>query len=270
MRQYLFLIAFLTLTLPISGATGDLEKLGTRHPTCNSDTPDFSEISFPGSDSSELQKLLKDDKLKEAVLPGIPCLRVGASVDIRQREAAISYLGKGLVKKVEVMTEDQLLSRAVAYLPTNPALISDDKKVMHYTVVSFDMFERARPTVVTDADKSLPTCLPSNGFFTRLRLEEGDEDLLKNIETGKISALAFNGVYNCYRIGRKTVITMPKKKDIGSIYPEELELVHLTQLTDAHAAELNMSLEEFKDSLQPKADLAGGYVTIMKFEYTKE
>ena len=100
------------------------------------------------------------------------------------------------------------------------------------------------------------------------------ETELNDIKSGKTKAQIWNGTFNCYKIGIFVEMNIQRiqREDApdpthGYIVPNELFLVHYTNLSQKHADLLGESLSGLKTRMAEKKDVDGGWVSMVAFDY---
>jgi len=248
-----------------------LSELGERSENCeNLENDDFIFDVSPIL-STEVQNLFENDKLDQLIAPYPNCFRVGSEIRLQVPDKEISYLGRAFVSSIQNMTRGQLLKKQSHY---NSSTINEylaAQPETQFSVLSIKVSEKIQQAFVNENFKRLPNCFSSFDDWQSISFTNTAENVkeIKKIQSGQLTAMAWNGTLNCYKIGTRTKITIQGERpfDHGSLLPKELYLVHFSDLSEKHASLLGEKLDDLKTRLREKIKTDGGYISLVVFEY---
>lgn len=221
-----------------------IEKLGERQSLCQQ-TKDQAALTIPEEYRDTVIDLLKKDQLRSFTFKGQQnCLRVGTEVLLNFDQGKKRYMGRAFVTSM---------------------LVSENS-----TSVKFDTRDRVYTTHIKQADQRLPSCRSRGDWTSFIIGKENVEEKVQQLKDGALRASIRNGALNCYRTNTKTYVKTDRrdKEERGYVVPSQLSIMHMSELTQAEADLVNMTLAELRQSLDAKKDRDGGFVNIIAFNYT--
>lgn len=264
----------LILSLLITAGTGNakgLELLGERSSNCeNLKTDDFVVTIEPTLAPEALSAFERDD-LVEVIVPYPNCFRVGTEIKVNITDAEAPYLGRAFISSIQI-AQTSSLSKLNLKNYSSASLNDLSQKSQHaqQSVLSIQITEKMTDRTITEHYQRLPSCFASFDDWESLRFSKNDENLqiIKKIQKGLLQAQIWNGALNCFKVGAKAALEISEDStDYGYIMPTQVQLVHLSRLTQQHASWTGQSLESLKLTLDKQKSMDGGYVSIVVFNY---
>ncbi len=249
-----------------------LSELGERSENCeNLENDDFIFDVSPLL-STEAQNLFEKDKLDQLIAPYPNCFRVGSEIRLQLPDKEISYLGRAFVSSIKIVSRKELQKENSHYSSSTINEYLGAQSESQFSVLSIKVSEKIQEAFANETYKRLPNCFSSFNDWESIVFTNTPENLkeIKDIKNGKLTALAWNGTLNCYKVGTRTKIAIEAERpfDHGSILPKELYLVHFSRLSEKHASLLGEKLEDLKKRLSEKINTDGGYISLVVFEYS--
>ncbi len=249
-----------------------LNELGERSQKCENLKADDFIFRVSKTLAVETQNFFEKDQLTQLLAPYPNCFRVGTEVRLELEETEMSYLGRSFVSSIKVMNRNELVkSQNLIYSTQAIRDYLSSQSSEQFSLLTVNISEKIQESFVNENYKRLPNCFSSFDDWEGVTFSNEAESLtqIKDIQSGKLSALAWNGTLNCYKVGTKAEIMVQggRPKDLGFIEPKELHLVHLSNISEKHASLLGEKLEDLKKRLTEKKEVDGGYVSIVVFGY---
>lgn len=261
---------FLSLFIYQQSFAQSYTDLGKRLPSCiNAQTDDF-EARVKSPLSPEAKHLFTNDKLTQIIVVDPHCFRVGTEIKVFLENETYGYLGRAFISSMEILNSSKLKRKKLIYSKNSIQNFIKQNQSPQYTLLNIKVSEKVTETMVNKKYERLPTCFPTYGDWKTYRLPtENGEVVARKIQTRKKVAHITSGTFNCYKIDVPATLVIPKTKtkDLGSVIPKELHLIHYTNVTKEHAALLGESFAAVKKRLEEKKQIDGGYTTLVVFEY---
>lgn len=250
----------------------ELSKLGERLESCQ-DKEDWKSLTIPDDFEADAALKIQGEGLKQVPIKGEHCLRVGTEVDLFQSTGEFPYHGKAFITKIDYLSPGaigQYLN--LSSWDENKLKSFDNKQPSQpLSLVSIDHLIKVYPAKLETEGERLPSCFVGASDWTSWPLKQAEADeFMQNIVDGKMKASFWNGVTNCYRVGRPVQLYIEDNddyEDLGALIPVALYLVPIDKLTQEHADKIGKSIEALKAALQEKKDRDGGYATIVVWSY---